>query len=224
MNFKENISYILSGLQIALLITIIYQVNTLAPGSERRPERPNQRQAENRPPRPAPGAEVTKDLDGLIKDAAIRGNKNAKVTIVKYNSFTCGYCNRAREPLMQLLKKYPNDVKIAYKHYNRNQVDMKGAEAVECAGEQNKFWEMYDTIFEKGVNGNYSDYAKGIGINPNKFDECIKKGKYKQKSAQNTEEGRQFGITGTPGFIINGKLFVGFRPFEGFEALVKEEL
>ncbi|MDH5717607.1 MAG: thioredoxin domain-containing protein [Spirochaetia bacterium] len=212
-------------IQIILLTVLIVQVNNLTPGRPNSPNVPN-----NRPPgppqaqRPAPGAVVTEDMNELIKGAQAKGASNGKVTIVKYNSFTCGFCNKVKSVLNELIKKYPNDVKVVYKHFNRNEIDIKTGEAIECAGEQGKFWPMYEEIFNKGANGNLPSYAKTIGIDPAKFNSCLSSGKYKNKTIEDTNEGRKFGITGTPGFVINGKLHVGFRPLEAFEALIKSEL
>ena len=107
-----------------------------------------------------------------------KGAEDAKVTIVEYSSFSCGYCNRVRTTLDQILETYPDDVKIVYKHFNRGGTDSVTAQAAECAGDQGKFWEMHDMIFDEGASGDVKGYAKDIGLNANSFAECLDSGKY----------------------------------------------
>ena len=61
---------------------------------------------------------------------------------------------------MQLAKKYPDKLKIVYKHFNRGNIDSGTSQAAECAGEQGKFWEMYNIIFDKGARGDMNAYAR----------------------------------------------------------------
>ena len=164
------------------------------------------------------------DMDELSKDFAFKGNKNAKVTIVEYSSFSCGYCNRVRSTLDQILKTYSNDVKIVYKHFDRGGTDSKTSQATECAGEQNKFWEMHDEIFDKGSSGDLVGYASNIGLDVSSFETCLDSGKYASKVEQSTAEAISLGIRGTPGFIINGQLVSGAQPFENFKKVIDEEL
>ena len=174
-------------------------------------------------PRGASGGDSI-DMDELSKDFAFKGNKNAKVTIVEYSSFSCGYCNKVRGTLDQILKTYSNDVKIVYKHFDRGGSDSKTSQATECAGEQGKFWEMHDEIFDKGSSGNLVSYAKSIGLDVNSFETCLNSEKYASKVEQSTAEAISLGLRGTPGFIINGQLISGAQPFENFKQVIDAEL
>lgn len=86
-----------------------------------------------------------------IGDAAVRGEQNAKITIVEYSDFQCPYCERSFPVMNQILDDYRGKVKLVYKHlplsFHPNA--QQAAEAAECAGEQNKFWEYHDLLFEK---------------------------------------------------------------------------
>ena len=153
-----------------------------------------------------------------------KGAENAKVVILEYSSFSCGYCNRVRPTINQILQTYPNDVKIIYKHFNRGGSDLLTAQAAECAGDQDKFWEMHDMIFDSGPNGDLNQYAKNLGLNTDEFDICLESGKYESKVASDTNEARSLGMGGTPGFLVNDKIVSGAQPFENFKTIIDAEL
>jgi len=160
------------------------------------------------------------NVEGLL----FRGAEDAKVIIVEYSSFSCGFCNRVRTTLDQILETYPDDVKIVYKHFNRGGTDSITAQAAECAGDQGKFWEMHDIIFDKGSSSDVKGYAKDIGLNTNGFAECLDSEKYASKVTEDTSEGKSLGVRGTPSFSINGKLVVGAQPFANFKQIIDAEL
>lgn len=78
------------------------------------------------------------------------GATNGKVTILEYSDFECPYCSRFKTQTMdQILKSYPNDVTLVFKHFplSFHQNAKPAAVASECANAQGKFWEMYDKLF-----------------------------------------------------------------------------
>ncbi len=149
---------------------------------------------------------------------------NKKIFITEYNSFTCIWCNRVRPALHQLKKKYRNKIELVYKHFDRGGIDSKAAQASECAREQGKFWEMHDMLFDKGPNGDYTQYAKDLRLNTMRFNRCIDSRKYASKVKAQTAEGKSLGVKGTPSFIINKKLYVGAKSFSTFDKIISAEL
>jgi len=79
----------------------------------------------------------------------IKGNKDAKVKIMEYTDFECPYCNKSFPTIEALLAKYGNDISLEYRSYPLpfHADAQKAAEAVLCAGDQGKFWEMHDKMF-----------------------------------------------------------------------------
>ncbi|MFH1610573.1 MAG: DsbA family protein, partial [Patescibacteria group bacterium] len=97
-------------------------------------------------------------LEGLeVKSTDhVRGNKDAKITIVEYSDFQCPYCSSFHTTMQQVMQVYPNDVKWVYRHFpldSIHPVARKAAEASECAADQGKFWEYTDEVFanQKGL-------------------------------------------------------------------------
>ena len=213
MDKKPLISLILTGINTLLLAgLVVYTVTNQGPSQP-------QRAAQPAPQRPQLAKNV--DMDKLLQGAKFYGNKNAPVTVVLFNSFTCGFCAKSREVLNQVATQYSKDVLIAFKHFNRGEADIPPAIAMECAGQMDKAWQMYNTIFQNGLTQDYSGYAQSIGLNVTRFKECYNDPKTRQITIEQTTEGRGYGITGTPAFVINGDVMVGYRPFPNFEAVLK---
>lgn len=85
-----------------------------------------------------------------LANTPIKGKADAKVTIVEYSDFQCPFCIRAFATVEQVLKAYPNDVKLAFKQYPLTQIHpfaQKAAEASLCANDQGKFWQFHDKLF-----------------------------------------------------------------------------
>jgi protein-disulfide isomerase len=169
------------------------------------------------------GVEVT-------KDDHIRGNFNAKVTIIEYSDFQCPFCEGFHKTMKQIVKDYPNDVRWVYKHFPLDSIHplaRPAAEASECAGEQDKFWKYTDQVFEnqKGLtSGDLSDIAKDIGLDFDQFSQCLNSGKYVDKVEADYQEGLKNGVRGAPGNLINGKLVPGALPYESIKAVVESLL
>jgi protein-disulfide isomerase len=213
---KFNFRDILQIIQTLILIVLVVEMTIMFRDSKR---------IKNMPERIPPGPKkISVNLDELTSGSYFMGKKNAKATLVLFNSFSCGYCARARETVIKLSQKFPDDLKIVYKHFNRGGMDANTSQAAECAGEQGKFWEMYNAIFDKGMRGDPRAYAKELGLNSRKFNECISSGRYKTKTEKDTNDGAMLGIRGTPSFILNDLLIPGFKPFNVFEQMVESEL
>ncbi len=88
-----------------------------------------------------------------LGNAPVRGNADARVTLVEFSDFECPFCIRAVPIVDQIRKAYPNDVKIVYKHLPLTNIHpraQKSAVAAACAQQQGKFWEYHDKLFEAG--------------------------------------------------------------------------
>src|SRR5262249_2546054 len=101
------------------------------------------------------------------------------------------------------------------------------AEASRCAGEQGKFWEYHDLIFDnpaKLSREGFIEHASSLKLDGKQFDSCLSGEKYKAQIEQDLQLGMRAGVGGTPGFIINGELLSGNLPQESFEKFIDEAL
>ncbi len=79
----------------------------------------------------------------------IRGSKDAKVILLEYSDFQCPYCSRHQVNVQKIVSEYGDQVALVFRHFplSFHPQAQKAAEAAECAGDQDKFWEMHDRIF-----------------------------------------------------------------------------
>lgn len=146
----------------------------------------------------------------------IRGNKDAKVTILEYSDLECPFCKQFHPTVVQAVSEYSNDVRWVYRHFPLDQIHSKAdkeAEASECAfelGGNDGFWKFIDKIYEVSPTNNGLDLttipslANQLGLNGAAIQSCIDSGKYADKVEADYQGGISAGIGGTPGvFILN---------------------
>jgi protein-disulfide isomerase len=101
------------------------------------------------------------------------------------------------------------------------------AQAGLCANDQGKYWEFHNWLFDNQRTMNRESMvaqAGELGMDSALFTECIDQDKYSKQVVAETSEARGLGITGTPGFLINGRVLKGAQPIEAFEAIIDDEL
>lgn len=155
------------------------------------------------------------------------GGKDAKVVLIEYTDFECPFCLKHFETMDKVKKTYSDKIKVVARHFplSFHANAQKAAEAAECAGEQGKFWQMYDALFAANAGKSmgvdkWKSEAKKMGLNATKFNECLDSAKYADKIEKQISAGAAAGVDGTPATFINGQLVSGALPFEQFKAII----
>src|SRR3989344_1266321 len=189
-----------------------------------------------------PAIEISADDDAFL------GPENAKVVVVEFSDFECPFCGAAagtRDDLIAGFKSQDSEweaavpklkelaeqgkIKFVFRDFplDIHKNSQKAAEAAECAGEQGKFWEYHDRLFENqgllDINS-LKVYALEIGLDINKFNECLDSEKMEDEVKKDLEDGKKYGVRGTPAFFVNGKLISGAQSFSVIEKVINEEL
>ena len=166
----------------------------------------------------------------------LKGDPNAKVTIVEYSDLECPFCKRHHPILEQLVAEYDGQVNWVYRHFpltNLHSKAQKEAEATECAWEQggnDAFWKFTDRIFEiTPSNDGLPDselpkIAGDLGLDVSAFNLCLNSGKYKSKIQADVEDGSGAGVRGTPAsFIVyKGKVVASIPGAQPYETVIKQ--
>lgn len=153
------------------------------------------------------------------------GPANAPVTIVEFSDFQCQYCKRSVPTIKEILAKYPDKVKVVYRDYPgpNHPHAQQAAEAAQCAGDQGKFWEYHDSLFDRqapGTGWNFTELAKEIGLNLKSFATCLNTGRYRDEVTKDLHDGFKLGVTSTPTFFIDGRPLVGAKSFAEFQVVI----
>ncbi len=159
-------------------------------------------------------------------DAAdhVFGNPSAPIKMIVYSDFQCPFCSEFADTMKKIEAYFTDKVVVTFRHYplpGHPQAE-KAAEASECAAEQGKFWEMHDKLFADNVADNMSvekfkQDAAELGLDTNKFNQCLDSGQYAAKVAEQKAEGGRAGVTGTPTSFLSGNVYPGAYPFEDFK-------
>lgn len=168
----------------------------------------------------------------------IKGNKDAKVTIVEFADFRCPFCEKFftdTEP--KILKDYVDTgkAKFVFRNYAfLGPASTVAANAIECANDQGKFWEMYDYLYKNQppesditmytTDGLTTGAATAVGLNTDQFRSCLDTNKFDKNQAADLAEGQSIGVSGTPTFYINGVQLVGAQPYASIKAVIDQEL
>jgi len=132
----------------------------------------------------------------------------------------------------QVFKNYQDKIAVIFRHFPLTSIHpeaQKAAEAAECAGEQGKFWEMHDLLFQANANSTMSvdqwkKDAVVLKLNTEQFNSCLDSSKYANKVAQEQSGGAAAGVQGTPATFINGEIISGAVPYEQIKAVIEAKL
>ncbi|HID07204.1 MAG TPA: hypothetical protein EYP10_08645, partial [Armatimonadetes bacterium] len=162
--------------------------------------------------------------------------KDGKATLVEYSDLQCPACKTFHEILKKLEatdSAYPEivkNIKLVYRHFPLTSIHknaLKAAFAAEAAGEQGKFFEMVDLLFETqeqwsdldNPTDHFVNLAQKLKLNIEKFKKDINSEKIKQKVYSDMRSGEKLKIFGTPTFFLNGKKLEFKTPQEFIEKL-----
>jgi protein-disulfide isomerase len=174
-----------------------------------------------------------KTLD--LNDRVPRGKPGGRLVIVEFSDFQCPFCKQATGPIAELLKKYPQDVVLYYKHLPLSEIHplaYKMALASECARAQKvqAFWSFHDRFFadppirdESQLREQSRQLADQLGLETDKFLSCYDKGEQAPRVEKDMADARKIGVTATPTFLLNGEFVAGAQPLEMFERYLKEK-
>lgn len=173
------------------------------------------------------GVSIPANVTVLLADTAgfrgyVLGADSAKVEISEYADYQCPYCAEfasvqfpaIRQRLIQTgmvrwrFRDYPLDMPS----HPHNRV---AAHAAACGDEQGKFWELHNAIFDhqtewspaRDASGRFRSYAQQVGLDVGKYDACMQSAKYAGRIQASFDEGTRLGVTGTPTFLIGGRLY-----------------
>lgn len=161
------------------------------------------------------------------------GSSSATVKLVEFSDFQCPACRSAEPALKQTLSKYPDGLQFIYRHFPLPQhIHARQAAALaEVAGEQGKFWEMHDKVFETqdqwsdltDATAFFLDLAKQLDLDEDKVRQALEGNTFGSKIDDDKLEGQRLGVSATPTFFLNGRR-LSLQTFNDLERAVAEEL
>lgn len=191
--------------------------------------------------REAEAARAASERQTQLAEAAagrpMRGNPDAPVLIVEFSDFQCPYCSRGAKTVEEILDKYGDDVRFVFKHFplGFHPWAKPASIASHCAAEQDHdaFWTLHDAYFANqkaitpdNVIAKSKQYLASTGIDMVAWAVCAEdETSSEHKAAAALVEadmafGQEMGVSGTPGFFVNGEFLSGAQPLSAFEPLI----
>ncbi len=175
------------------------------------------------------GTATEANNEGVEIIVNVKGNPAASVTLVEYSDLQCPACAAFQPVVSQLLEEYGESIRFEYKHFPLpiHSYAVQAAVAAEAAGQQDKFFEYHDLLFEnqqtwassRTPNTFFLQYASELELDMDLFRQHMNASMLRDKVKSELDEGRALAVTGTPTFFLNGQRMV-FDTYAAFVAQV----
>ncbi len=163
-----------------------------------------------------------------VEGAERLGPVNAPVQIVEFADYECPYCQKVNEDLNKIRQQFGDQVSLVYKDFPlpMHPLAARAAEAARCAGEQGKFWEFHDSLFEtkKLQVKQLKEEAGALKLDTDRFNHCLDGGEQVAPIKKDAAEGKRLGLEGTPSFFVNGHFMSGAVGYTKLRDAVLHEL
>jgi uncharacterized membrane protein/protein-disulfide isomerase len=162
------------------------------------------------------------------------GAEHPQITIIEFTDYRCFQCKKMHFYLRELISNYPGKIRLVHRHFPMDHVYNPlvkkpfhvGAGKMALfslfAAEKNKFWEFNDMLFNVDTregNFNLRGMAKTAGFDVNELARSVNDKNLLYKLRIDIRDALKLGITGTPGYLIDGEVYVGYVPAEVFRAV-----
>jgi protein-disulfide isomerase len=170
------------------------------------------------------------DVERLVRSHSPQeGSAAAPLTLVEFADFQCPSCAATNPVLKQLKVDYGEELNFVFRHFPLETIHPQARLAslvAAAAGEQNKFWDMHDLLYERQAawaNNSaaleiFTGYAEELDLDVDRFKQAIDNEKFAADIEQDQADGQSLRIPGTPTFFINGSPFVGSPSYQNLKA------
>lgn len=164
-----------------------------------------------------------------------RGAGASGVTLIEYGDFQCPACKQYYPLVEEVVSKYSDDITFQFRHFPLTSIHpnaFAASRAAEAASKQGKFWEMYTKLYDgqndwkdaSPPNSIFEAYADQLELDIQKYKTDFKSTAVNDTINADLAEGGKLDITGTPGFVLDGKLIKNPTSVEEFSKLIDEAI
>jgi protein-disulfide isomerase len=179
-------------------------------------------------------------LETLVRpDSPTLGAADARVTLVEFLDPECESCAAFAPVVKKLMKDYDGKIRLVVRYMPLHPNSLKAATLTEAAGEQGKYWQMQDYLFQKqpewgtkhgpattpqpDVDALFDKYAVDMGLDTAKVKAAVSENRFQAKLQRDLKDGQTLGVRQTPSFFVNGRRLARFSEAD-LRALIEEEL
>jgi thioredoxin family protein len=156
------------------------------------------------------------------------GRSDAPLQLVGYVDFECPSCQAAAQVVSRLRKRLGDELLVVVRHFpiaDAHPLAQTAAEAVEAAGAQGRFWEMYRRIYwarHPPMSESLRRYAERIHLDLPRFEEDLREHVHMRRVLEDFQTGLQSGVNGTPTYFVNGDRYDDEHTFDPLLAALEE--
>ena len=160
----------------------------------------------------------------------VDGPADARITLVEFSDYQCPFCGRSQDIVAKVLDTYKGTIRHVFMDFPLTSIHpfaKLAAVASHCADEQAKYREYHRILFDRQRDfstENFKKWATELGLDAARFDACLASDKFDAVIDQSLHAGQKVGVSGTPGFFVNGIPIHGAQPFTVFKKTIEEEL
>lgn len=165
----------------------------------------------------------------------IEGQGTTGVTLLEYGDYQCPFCGEYFPTVKQIQAEYGDKIKFQFRNFplaSLHQNAFAAARAAEAAGLQNKFWGMFDNLYQNQSQWSslsnplptFTQYAQQLGLNIAQFKTDYASDKVNNLINADEAEGNKLNIQGTPTFYLDGKEVQINNNVSDFEKLINAEI
>lgn len=180
------------------------------------------------------------NAENLIRpDSYTLGSADAPVTLVEFYDPECESCAAFHPTVKKIMKDYQGKIRLVARYMPLHPNSLSAATFTEAAGEQGKYWEAQELLFQKqpewgtkhgpqtappaDINALFRKYAAELGLDTDKMNAAFAENRYNAKTQRDLKDGQALGVRQTPTFFINGRRLARFGEAD-LRALINEEL
>jgi protein-disulfide isomerase len=163
----------------------------------------------------------------------VKGAESAPVEITEYADYQCPFCQTFATLQMPTIEERlikTGRLRWRYRDFplQQHQFARLAAHSAACADEQGKYWEQHDRIYEgqgewsaaRDAGDDFRNYARAVGLDVARYDECMESGKYAGRIQASLEEGTRAGVASTPTLLVGNRLYQGRIDSDAIRRLV----
>lgn len=181
------------------------------------------------------------NTEALVRpDSPTLGAADAKVTIVEFLDPECEACAAFNPIVKNVLKDYQGKVRLVVRYMPLHPNSLSAATFLEAAGEQGKYWEAQELLFQKqpewgtkhgvptfdkqaDITTLFKKYATELGLDLNKMDSAFIDNRFTAKIQRDNKDGQSLGVQKTPTIFVNGRKLIRLDE-QSLKYLIEEEL
>ena len=180
------------------------------------------------------------NAENLVRpDSPTLGAADAPVTVVEFYDPECEACAAFHPVVKKILKEYEGKVRFVARYMPLHPNSLSAATFTEAAGEQGKYWQAQEMLFQKqpewgtkhgapsglqaDVDSYFKEYAMALGLDLNKMDAAFAENRYAAKIERDKKDGQSLGVRQTPTFFVNGRRLARIGEAD-LKSLINEEL